>query len=244
MVILCKIRPHHKVAHVRSFFDVEPLGRRQPNIGRKQIRFFTSRLINSRGKRLLDITAAATFLVLFSPLMFLIALSILAYDFGRPIFWQKRVGRWGREFWFPKFRTMVPNAEKLLPSIMNRNKHAVGVTFKMKDDPRLTWIGRILRRTSMDELPQLWCILQGHMSLVGPRPAVPREVGQYTLEDRQRLEAIPGLTCIWQVSGRSNIPFPQQVEMDLEYIQSCSLALDVMLLLKTVPAVLSGRGAY
>jgi lipopolysaccharide/colanic/teichoic acid biosynthesis glycosyltransferase len=114
----------------------------------------------------------------------------------------------------------------------------------MKNDPRVTWIGRIIRKFSIDELPQLWCVLIGDMSLVGPRPPVPREVALYTLKDRRRLESTPGLTCIWQVSGRGDIPFPQQVELDVEYIESQSLWLDLKILLKTVPAVLTGKGAY
>jgi lipopolysaccharide/colanic/teichoic acid biosynthesis glycosyltransferase len=119
-----------------------------------------------------------------------------------------------------------------------------GVIFKMKNDPRIIPIGRFIRKASIDELPQLWNVLKGDMSLVGPRPALPSEVNQYSLQDRQRLEVIPGITCIWQVSGRSNIPFPQQVQLDTEYIQSQSLLLDIKLLLKTIPAVLLSRGAY
>jgi lipopolysaccharide/colanic/teichoic acid biosynthesis glycosyltransferase len=114
----------------------------------------------------------------------------------------------------------------------------------MKADPRITRIGGILRRFSLDELPQFWCVLKGEMSLVGPRPPVPREVALYTLADRRRLNVTPGLTCIWQVSGRSEIAFPQQVELDVEYIRSYGIAKDLKLLLLTVPAVFFGRGAY
>jgi lipopolysaccharide/colanic/teichoic acid biosynthesis glycosyltransferase len=114
----------------------------------------------------------------------------------------------------------------------------------MRKDPRLTWIGRIIRKLSIDELPQLWCVLKGQMTLVGPRPPVPREVAHYTLVQRRRLDVTPGLTCIWQVSGRSNIPFPRQVELDVQYIESQSLWLDFKLLAQTVPAVLLGRGAF
>jgi lipopolysaccharide/colanic/teichoic acid biosynthesis glycosyltransferase len=119
-----------------------------------------------------------------------------------------------------------------------------GVIFKMKHDPRITRVGRYIRRASIDELPQLWNVLKGDMSLVGPRPPVPSEVSQYTLSDRRRLEAKPGITCVWQVSGRSDIPFEQQVELDFAYIESQSLWMDIKLLLKTIPAVLLGRGAY
>ena len=127
---------------------------------------------------------------------------------------------------------------------MAQNEMSGGVTFKMKDDPRVTKVGRFIRRASIDELPQLWNVLVGDMSLVGPRPPVPKEVAEYTLSDRRRLEVTPGITCIWQVSGRSSIPFPQQVELDVAYIESQSFLLDVLLLLRTIPAVLLGKGAY
>jgi lipopolysaccharide/colanic/teichoic acid biosynthesis glycosyltransferase len=195
-------------------------------------------------KRALDVTVALTLLVALAPLFALVALLIKATDRGPVLFWQLRVGRWGREFRFPKFRSMVPNAERLLADLLAQNHHKNGVTFKLKRDPRVTWIGRILRRTSIDELPQLWCVLTGRMTLVGPRPAVPREVARYTLVERRRLAVTPGLTCIWQVSGRGNIPFDRQVEMDIEYIENWSLLLDLKILVRTVPAVLTGRGAY
>ena len=195
-------------------------------------------------KRALDIAVAATLLLVLAPLYALLAVVIKATDGGTVLFWQTRVGRWGQEFRFPKFRSMVPNADSRLHEVLALNQHKTGVTFKLKDDPRLTRIGRLMRRTSMDELPQLWSVLSGDMTLVGPRPAVPREVSQYTLDDRRRLEVTPGLTCIWQVSGRSDIPFARQLEMDVEYIERRSLALDLKLLALTVPAVVSGRGAY
>ena len=127
---------------------------------------------------------------------------------------------------------------------MAQNEMAGGVIFKMKDDPPVTKVGRIIRKTSIDELPQLWNVLKGDMSLVGPRPPVPLEVDEYSLSDRRRLEVIPGITCIWQVSGRSDIPFDQQVELDVQYIQSQSFWTDIKILLKTVPALLFGTGAY
>ena len=195
-------------------------------------------------RRTMDITLATILLVGLSPLFAFVALLIKATDGGPVLFWQTRVGRWGREFRFPKFRSMVANAEQLLASVQSHNHHTTGVTFKAKNDPRVTWIGRIIRRASIDELPQLWCILIGQMTLVGPRPAVPREVARYTLRDRLRLDVAPGLTGLWQVSGRGDIPFAQQVALDLDYIDRQSLFMDLRILLKTVPAVVSGRGAY
>jgi len=136
------------------------------------------------------------------------------------------------------------NAEKLKDALLAQSDLKDSVTFKMKRDPRVTWIGRIIRKFSIDELPQLWCVLKGDMTLVGPRPPVPREVAAYTLADRRRLDVTPGLTCFWQVSGRSDIAFPQQVQLDVQYIESQSLWVDFVVLLKTIPAVLLGKGAY
>jgi lipopolysaccharide/colanic/teichoic acid biosynthesis glycosyltransferase len=143
-----------------------------------------------------------------------------------------------------KFRSMVINAEMLLEKLKNQNESEAGVIFKMKKDPRITKIGSFIRKTSIDELPQLWNVLKGDMSLVGPRPAIPGEVAEYTLDDRRRLDAVPGITCIWQVSGRSNIDFKGQVRLDTQYIESRSFWYDIVLLLKTIPAVLFGNGAY
>jgi lipopolysaccharide/colanic/teichoic acid biosynthesis glycosyltransferase len=195
-------------------------------------------------KRVIDIVVASVALLCLSLLFLAVALCIKLTDGGPVLFWQTRVGRWGREFSFPKFRSMVADAEKLKESLLAQNDHQDSVTFKMKSDPRVTWIGRIIRKLSIDELPQLWLVLTGDMALVGPRPPVPREVAQYTLADRRRLDVTPGLTCIWQVSGRGDIPFQEQVELDVQYISSQSLWFDLKLLLKTVPAVLLGKGAY
>jgi len=195
-------------------------------------------------KRGLDLVVASVLLVLLAPLLALVALLIKLTDRGAVLYWQTRVGRWGREFAFPKFRSMIPYAERLQVDLLAANDHKEGVTFKMRRDPRTTWIGRIIRKLSIDELPQLWCVLKGDMTLVGPRPPVPSEVAQYTLADRRRLDVIPGLTCIWQVSGRGNIPFPRQVAMDVEYIESQSVWLDLKILVKTIPAVVLGKGAF
>jgi lipopolysaccharide/colanic/teichoic acid biosynthesis glycosyltransferase len=195
-------------------------------------------------KRAIDVAAAGGGLLVLLPLFALVAACIKLTDRGPALFWQTRVGQWGREFPFPKFRSMVTNAEALKDQLLAQSDHSDSVTFKMKKDPRITWIGRIIRRFSIDELPQLWCVFIGDMSLVGPRPPVPREVALYTLKDRRRLDVIPGLTCIWQVEGRGDVPFKEQVEMDVSYIESQSLWFDIKLLLKTVPAVITGKGAY
>jgi len=195
-------------------------------------------------KRGIDILAASIYLLLLWPLFLVVALFIKLTDGGPILFWQTRVGQYGREFPFPKFRSMVVNAEQLKDTLLDQSDHEDSITFKMKKDPRVTWIGRIIRKLSIDELPQLWCVLKGDMSLVGPRPPVPREVAEYTLKDRRRLDAVPGLTCIWQVSGRGDIPFQEQVELDVQYIESQSLWLDIRLLFQTIPAVLLGKGAY
>jgi len=196
-------------------------------------------------KRLMDIGASLVGLVVLAPLFLLVAALICLEDGGPAMFWQMRVGQWGREFRFPKFRSMVTNAEDIKRKLLSVNQHGGdGITFKLKKDPRITRVGSVIRKLSIDELPQLWCVLCGDMSLVGPRPPVPEEVARYTLSDRRRLDVRPGLTCIWQVSGRSELAFDQQLRLDLEYIESHSLAGDIGLLLKTIPAILSGRGAY
>jgi exopolysaccharide biosynthesis polyprenyl glycosylphosphotransferase len=195
-------------------------------------------------KRLLDIAAAGTLLLLLSPVFIGVILAIRRDSPGPVFFKQTRVGRYGVLFPMWKFRSMYIDAEARKQALLAQNEMAGGVLFKMKDDPRITKVGRFIRKASIDELPQLWNVLKGDMSLVGPRPALPSEVNQYSLDERRRLEVIPGITCIWQVSGRSDIPFDKQVGLDVEYIESQSFWLDVKLLLLTVPAVVLGRGAY
>jgi len=195
-------------------------------------------------KRGLDVIVSGTMLILLSPLFLVLSLMIKLTDGGSVFFRQKRVGWNGVEFDFYKFRSMVANAEALKTELMKQNKHSNSITFKMCRDPRVTWIGRILRKTSLDELPQLWNVLKGEMTLVGPRPAVVAEVLKYNSHERRRLGTLPGLTCIWQVSGRADLDFQQQVELDLRYIREQCLWLDVKLMVMTVPAVLSGKGAY
>lgn len=195
-------------------------------------------------KRALDITVAGLMLLLLAPLFMVVSLLVYLESPGPVFFSQNRVGRWGKPFKMHKFRSMVHNAEKLLEKLKEQNESGAGVIFKMKKDPRITRVGAFIRKTSIDELPQLWNVLKGDMSLVGPRPAIPSEVAEYTLDDRRRLDAQPGITCIWQVSGRSTIDFKGQVRLDTQYIESRSFLLDIQLLLKTIPAVLFGKGAY
>lgn len=195
-------------------------------------------------KRTLDVVVAAIALMALSPVLALLALLIRLDSRGPVLFAQTRVGRHGAPFTMLKFRSMYVDAEARKAALLASNEMRGGVTFKMRDDPRITRVGRWLRKLSLDELPQLWHVLRGEMTLVGPRPPVPAEVAQYAPADRRRLEATPGITCLWQVSGRSQIPFDRQVELDVAYIERQSLWLDVVLLLRTVPAVLLGRGAY
>ena len=194
-------------------------------------------------KRAIDVAVSLGMLVVLSPLLLLVAL-LIKLDGGPVVFRQTRVGKDGREFTFFKFRSMVVNADAYKQALMILNEHKDDRTFKMKHDPRITRVGRVIRKTSIDELPQLFNILRGEMTLVGPRPAVPSEVAKYTPHERHRLEVTPGLTCTWQVSGRADLDFSQQVELDLDYIKRRSLWTDFKLMLKTIPAVLSGKGAY
>ena len=194
-------------------------------------------------KRLLDVLVSALMLLLLSPLFLITALAIKIDNPGPAFFKQTRVGKWGRLFTMYKFRSMIVGADKMKEQFLEQNESG-GVIFKMKQDPRITRTGRIIRKLSLDELPQLWNVLKGDMSLVGPRPPVPKEVADYEYTDRRRLDAIPGITCIWQVSGRSEIDFRGQVRLDVQYIENQSFWGDLKLLLKTVPAVLLGKGAY
>ena len=195
-------------------------------------------------KRLMDVVCSLFAIVLFMPLFIVVAVLIVIEDGWPVLFVQQRVGINGRIFNFYKFRSMLRGADRIKEQLMSQNESAGGVIFKMKKDPRITRIGRILRRFSIDEAPQFFNVLAGDLSLVGPRPPLPSEVAQYTLEDRKRLHVKPGLTCLWQIGGRSDIPFKQQVRLDMEYIHSRSIWQDICIMLKTIPAVLFGRGAY
>lgn len=195
-------------------------------------------------KRLLDVLISSAMLVILMPLFLLIALAVKLGSPGPVLFRQKRMGLNGRLFTLLKFRSMVEEAEGMLNSLQDRNEME-GPAFKMSCDPRVTGLGRFLRKYSLDELPQLWNVLVGEMSLVGPRPPLPDEVSLYVRKHRRRLSMRPGMTCIWQVSGRSsNTSFEKWAEQDLEYIDNWSLLFDLKLLLKTIPAVILARGAH
>ena len=194
-------------------------------------------------KRGFDRAASFLSLVVLSPLFALIAILIKMEDGGPVFFQQTRVGQFGREFKMFKFRSMCLDAEQKLKDIIEKNHHKEGITFKLKDDPRITRVGKWLRKFSLDELPQLHNVFKGDMSLVGPRPPLPREVSKYSLAHRRRLAVKPGITCIWQISGRAEIDFSGQVQLDVDYIESQGFWVDVKILARTVPAVLSGKGA-
>jgi len=195
-------------------------------------------------KRTLDILLSLFFLILLSPVFLFTAIAIVVEDSGPIFYTQTRIGKDGKPFDFYKFRSMLVQAEQKKDELFRNNESKDGVIFKMKKDPRITKIGRFIRKFSIDELPQLLNVLKGDMSLVGPRPPLPEEVNKYSLEDRKRLHIKPGITCIWQVSGRSDIPFNRQVELDKQYISSQSFWKDLLILLKTIPAVITGKGAY
>jgi exopolysaccharide biosynthesis WecB/TagA/CpsF family protein len=195
-------------------------------------------------KRMIDVVGALFLLILSLPVLLLFAVLVKATSPGPVFFSQTRVGKRGRLFRMYKFRSMHVNAEERMAELLASNEVTGGVIFKIKNDPRRTPIGSFMRTWSIDELPQLWNVLVGDMSLVGPRPPLPSEVQQYTVAQRLRLEALPGITCTWQVSGRCEIPFEKQVELDVEYIESQSISLDVKLLFQTVSAVFLRRGAY
>jgi exopolysaccharide biosynthesis polyprenyl glycosylphosphotransferase len=194
-------------------------------------------------KTALDRSAAALGLLLLSPLLLAVVVMIRLDDHGKAVFKQKRVGRHGKEFVLLKFRTMHVDAESRLASLRQLNEND-GVLFKMRADPRVTRVGRYLRRFSLDELPQLINVLRGEMSLVGPRPPLPSEVSRYEPDLRRRLVVPPGLTGLWQVSGRSDLSWDESMYLDLHYVENWSPALDLMILVKTARAVVQARGAY
>ncbi len=222
-----------------SRVDIEDLGG-IPIIGVKEVSITGW---NLAFKRISDIAFSLIGLILFSPLMLLIALAIKLDSPGPVLFKQIRVGKGGQKFVFYKFRSMHQGAEEEQPKLTDLDE-VVGPTFKIRNDPRCTRVGKILRRTSLDELPQLYNVLRGEMSLVGPRPALPSEVEQYKEWHRRRLEISPGITGLWQVSGRSELTFDEMCLLDIYYLENWSPLLDLKIALKTIPAVIIGTGAY
>jgi lipopolysaccharide/colanic/teichoic acid biosynthesis glycosyltransferase len=194
-------------------------------------------------KRAMDAVFGTVLLVLLSPVMVITAVAVMTTSWGPALLPQVRIGKDGHPFKMYKFRSMRNGAHEDRAELSGLNE-ASGPVFKVRSDPRVTAVGRVIRKLSLDEVPQLVNVLKGDMSLVGPRPPLPEEVTTYTPYQFQRLRARPGITCIWQVSGRSEIDFETWVEMDLEYIRDWTLRKDLGLLVKTIPAVLSGRGAY
>lgn len=225
--------------------DSEPETAHQPTAEDRLVAALEPLLIqgNPRWKRVLDVIGAACALVLLSPLLLLIALLIKVGSPGPVLFSQRRSGRGGRPFWIYKFRTMVVDAEARKAQLQ-RDNEVDGPAFKMRHDPRVTAIGRLLRATSLDELPQLYNVLVGDMSLVGPRPLPCDETNGCDTWQRQRLLVTPGLTCIWQVHGRCRVSFADWMRMDVQYIRSRSAWQDAKLILQTIPAVLFQRGAH
>jgi exopolysaccharide biosynthesis polyprenyl glycosylphosphotransferase len=194
-------------------------------------------------KRPFDIAASLIGFAILSPLLLAISVAVKLDSRGPVLFRQIRVGKDGREFWFYKFRSMVVDAEAQKQKLMHLNE-LEGPVFKISNDPRITKVGTFLRRTSLDELPQLLNVLRGDMSLVGPRPPLPNEVEKYEAWQREKLTVVPGITCLWQISGRNHIGFTEWMRLDIEYIRRQSLGLDVKILSRTLPAVLSRKGAY
>ena len=194
-------------------------------------------------KRAMDLLLGSLAIILLSPLWLLIILAIKVDSPGPALFRQTRVGKNGELFDVWKFRSMVEGAEEQLPDLERLNE-ADGPLFKIRSDPRITRVGRVLRRLSLDELPQLINVLVGDMSLVGPRPALPREVNAYSDWHHRRLEVTPGITGLWQVSGRSHLTFDEMVLLDIYYAENWSIGLDLLVLLRTIPKVISGEGAY
>ena len=194
-------------------------------------------------KRLIDIVGSGLGILILIPVFLIIGILIKLEDpKGSVFFSQKRNGLNGKEFNMYKFRSMVHNAEDLLESLMSKNEMD-GPVFKIKDDPRITKIGKFIRKTSLDELPQLFNVLKGDMSLVGPRPPIPREVIQYNKYQYQRLLVKPGITCYWQISGRNNIDFDEWVELDLKYIKERNLFKDIYIIFMTLPVLLGDKNA-
>lgn len=236
-----------KVSVIPAYSDFIPSTPTIEHVGK--IKLINVRRNPNRGilwsvvKRLMDICIALCALVIALPFMLLTAILIRCESQGPVIFRQVRVGKNGKEFKMYKFRSMYQDAEERLKELEHQNE-ADGPVFKMVNDPRITRVGRIIRKTSIDELPQLWNVLKGEMSIVGPRPPLPREVAQYSDWDWGRLAVKPGLTCFWQISGRSDVSFDEWMKLDLKYVEEQSILTDLEILVKTVAVVITGKGAY
>ncbi|MEK5271466.1 sugar transferase [Aeribacillus sp. FSL K6-8394] len=195
-------------------------------------------------KRIMDLLGAFLGIILLLPVFIIVAICIKLEDPKGPVFFkQVRVGKDGKNFYMYKFRSMVVDAEERLNDLLKYNEVS-GAMFKIKEDPRITKIGKFIRKTSIDELPQLWNVLKGEMSLVGPRPPLPREVAEYTEYDKQRLLVTPGCTGLWQVSGRNDLGFNEMVELDLKYIRERSILYDLKIILKTIKIMIKPNTAY
>ncbi|PJN90313.1 sugar transferase [Bacillus sp. mrc49] len=195
-------------------------------------------------KRSIDVLGALVGMIIFLPIIITVALLVkLENPNGSIFFKQVRIGKDAKEFYMYKFRSMVIDAEKRLPNLVQHNEIA-GPMFKMKDDPRITKVGKFIRKTSIDELPQFWNVLVGDMSLVGPRPPLPREVEEYSIHDKQRLLVTPGCTGLWQVSGRNALSFQEMVELDLQYIKNRTIVTDISIILRTVKVMILPNDAH
>jgi exopolysaccharide biosynthesis polyprenyl glycosylphosphotransferase len=244
MIRLCQERG--VVVRIRpEIFDVKVLSKCQVELfeGEYIVTFFRENLLGQLlVKRLVDVVASAALLLLLSPLMLLVAIRIKLDSVGPILFVQERIGMNKRRFKLLKFRSMVGDAEAKRASLQSLNEMD-GPVFKVTNDPRITRVGKFIRRASIDELPQLINVLKGDMSLVGPRPPLPSEVDQYEWINFKRISIKPGITCLWQISGRNDVSFREWMELDRQYIESWSLWLDLKILVKTVPVVLFAKGA-
>lgn len=234
----------HASRREASVAAVAPAGRSRPLAEVvAEIRPLPRSLAARSAKRSIDLVGSLVGLVVLAPLFAIIAVLVKITSRGPALFVQERCGLGGKKFTFYKFRTMVEDAEERKADLAHLNEMS-GPVFKIRRDPRITKLGAVLRKTSLDELPQLWNVLKGDMSLVGPRPPLPEEVERYDSRQNQRLAVIPGITGLWQVSGRSSLPdFDVWLELDLEYARRWSFWLDVRILLKTIVVVLLARGA-
>ena len=230
---------------VKERIVVAPPLEEQPVVQHKQMTFISvqDKPVYAFFKRCFDIVFCVLgLLVLLVPLLILALIIVIDSPGASPIYVQERIGKNERRFRFYKFRSMVPNAEQMLNSLLDQNEMD-GPAFKMKDDPRITRVGSFIRKTSIDELPQLWNVIKGDMSLVGPRPPLPREVEMYTQHQKQRLAVTPGITCYWQIQpSRNSLSFDEWLEWDMKYIRERSFGTDLKILVKTVGAVCGLEG--